>query len=443
MNVQLAVKALEPRLVPSVTYYVATGGHDSDTGLSADHAWATPGRASNVLQPGDTLLFEGGDTFTGSLTEDGGTDGALVTIGSYGTGKATLTTTGTAVTINGGDVTIQDLTLRGAAGDIGNGVSIQSWATASAHDTVTNVSAYDFGVDLTSTEDQTFIGWGVVVINVPGLTRDVHVTSCEVAGCLTGGVALNGANGFAVTNCNVHDCPGYAPLRFADSGHGIVAYSCVNGTTSYDTIANNGQNADPIGSGIMYIFTKASTISHCTVSGLTGVSLDGAAFTFDNSSYCTAEYNTSHDNYGPGIICGDYEADVDLVVGNVIRYNTSTDDGLKWGSEGVLEVTDKGGYGTQVYGNSITVGHSRFGAVVALMVQGYGLTPSDSIHDNTFTATDPADVLVVGSGKEYGVLQRNTYADPYGFQAIWQDTTYTDFASWELAVGESGGVFNP
>jgi hypothetical protein len=298
---------------------------------------------------------------------------------------------------------------------------------------VTNVNAYSFGVDLNSTGDQTFLGWGVAVLNLPCLTTDVNVTSCEVTGCLTGGVALNGVNRFSVSNCNVHDCPGYAPLRFADSGHGIVAYSSVNGTISYDTITNNGLRADPIGSGVMVIFTKSSTISHCTVSGLTGVSLDGAAFTIDNSTYCTAEYNTSHDDYGPAIICGDYERDEDLVAGNVIRYNESTDDGLKWGSLGVLQVTDKPGYSTQVYGNRVTVGHSDYGAVVALVVQGNKSPPSDSVHDNTFTATDAADLLAVVKGNEYGVLQRNTYAVPYGFQAIWQDTTYTDFVSYRVA----------
>jgi hypothetical protein len=129
------------------------------------------------------------------------------------------------------------------------------------------------------------------------------------------------------------------------------------------------------------------------------------------------------------------------VAGNVIRYNESTDDGLKWGSLGVLQVTDRPRYGTQVYGNRVTVGHSDYGAVIALVVQGYYESPpSDSVHDNTFTATDPEDILAEVKGNEYGVLQRNIYLDSYSFQAIWQGTTYTNFVFWELAIGESGGV---
>ncbi len=68
------------------TYYVSNSGNDSNSGLSADQAWATlsgvNAHNSSILQSGDAVLFRRGDTFRGSLTAVSG-----VSYGAYGTGK--------------------------------------------------------------------------------------------------------------------------------------------------------------------------------------------------------------------------------------------------------------------------------------------------------------------------------------------------------------------
>lgn len=81
--------------VPGNTYYVSPSGNDANDGLSPESAWRTIGRVNAVTyRPGDSIFFEGGQTFEGSLqfspanVEPG--DGNLITLSSYGEGRATI-----------------------------------------------------------------------------------------------------------------------------------------------------------------------------------------------------------------------------------------------------------------------------------------------------------------------------------------------------------------
>ena len=66
------------RPIASTTYYLSPSGSDAAAGISPAKAWRTLGRASRaVLRPGDRLLLEGGQQFSGQLTigESDGGDG--------------------------------------------------------------------------------------------------------------------------------------------------------------------------------------------------------------------------------------------------------------------------------------------------------------------------------------------------------------------------------
>ena len=75
------------------TYYVANAGSNSNTGLSptagANGPFATFAHAASVVITGDSILLNGGDTFTESVT----ISVALASISSYGTGLATVIST--------------------------------------------------------------------------------------------------------------------------------------------------------------------------------------------------------------------------------------------------------------------------------------------------------------------------------------------------------------
>ena len=68
-------------------YYLdAENGSDANDGLSADKAWKSIAKANETaLQPGDSLLFRRGCTFSGILEiSASGTQANRVTVDAYG-----------------------------------------------------------------------------------------------------------------------------------------------------------------------------------------------------------------------------------------------------------------------------------------------------------------------------------------------------------------------
>ncbi|MEO6350257.1 MAG: carbohydrate-binding protein [Candidatus Limnocylindrales bacterium] len=81
------------------TFYLSVNGSDGNAGTSTTSAWRTIGKLNTMdFQPGDTILLQGGQSFGGTLSfnaADSGTDSAgnliaPITVGSYGTGRATI-----------------------------------------------------------------------------------------------------------------------------------------------------------------------------------------------------------------------------------------------------------------------------------------------------------------------------------------------------------------
>jgi hypothetical protein len=80
------------------TFYVAPWGSDANRGRSQNRPWRTVGRVDQAdLHAGDTVLFQGGQTFTDNTLMPGikhpaaGTRGAPITYGSWGAGRAKIT----------------------------------------------------------------------------------------------------------------------------------------------------------------------------------------------------------------------------------------------------------------------------------------------------------------------------------------------------------------
>ncbi|HLN55071.1 MAG TPA: right-handed parallel beta-helix repeat-containing protein, partial [Bacteroidales bacterium] len=79
-------------LISSATnYYVKRTGSDAANGLSDATAWATPAKVTSsmsLFQPGDSILFKKGDTWTNALITIGkaGIAGKNIIISSYGSG---------------------------------------------------------------------------------------------------------------------------------------------------------------------------------------------------------------------------------------------------------------------------------------------------------------------------------------------------------------------
>ena len=84
------------------TYYVKNGGNDALAGTSDATAWETIAKVNSFessLNPGDSVLFNKGDTWSGTITKGSvgsagksGTAGNRITYGSYGEGEKPIIT---------------------------------------------------------------------------------------------------------------------------------------------------------------------------------------------------------------------------------------------------------------------------------------------------------------------------------------------------------------
>src|SRR5439155_6167764 len=88
----------------AATYYVSSGGSDANAGTSPASAWRTVSKVNNArLAPGDSVLFEGGSTFSDAPLMPGasGSAGSPITFSSFGSGRATISNTSGAVWFSG------------------------------------------------------------------------------------------------------------------------------------------------------------------------------------------------------------------------------------------------------------------------------------------------------------------------------------------------------
>ncbi|MFN7139847.1 MAG: hypothetical protein ACK4UN_10960, partial [Limisphaerales bacterium] len=104
----------------AATYYVSPAGNNNYDGLSPETAWQGIDKVNTIaFQPGDSILFAGGETFSGNVyfdSEDRGTSQNPITVGSFGIGRATINAGMEAgfYAYNTAGVVIRDLNFVGA-----------------------------------------------------------------------------------------------------------------------------------------------------------------------------------------------------------------------------------------------------------------------------------------------------------------------------------------
>lgn len=92
------IAATIPGSAVAGTFYVSPAGSDGNSGTSEATPWRTLARVDAAhLQPGDTVLLQGGEVWKESLQpESSGTASAPISFGSYGYGKAIIDGTGSS-----------------------------------------------------------------------------------------------------------------------------------------------------------------------------------------------------------------------------------------------------------------------------------------------------------------------------------------------------------
>lgn len=328
----------------AASYYVAHNGSDRNSGTSPSSPWLTVSRAdSEAYAPGDTINFEGGYRFSGTITNgsSGSSPKLPVTWQSYGNGKATVYGgTGYAVKIAGMTryITFRNLNLAGSGfpGNTDDGV---------------NFGGLSHGIVLESLDVYGFGGNGIVLACTHN-SRINDVASHDNAGYA--GICIYGSAGAGYANSDIYigHCTAYHNFGRSTGaysnylGNGIQLTSVNGATVEHCCSHDNGLNVNGCGgpSGIWCYWCNNVTIQYNEAyhnhSRYPKTACDNDGFDLDGGvTNSTVQYNYSHDNDGCGFMCyGSKYAPS----GNTIRYNISQNDGRNW-------IGPNDGYGAGVW----------------------------------------------------------------------------------------------
>lgn len=441
---------------PGRTYYVSSSGSDSNSGLDAAHAWAdcTPVN-TRQFNPGDTVLFQGGATFSCGVNWGENLRGSpsnLLTLSSYGSSNATLTpTSGTNgfTAINNGGMAITNLTFTGTgqATDSAYGIYVWNWTSLNGLvDTfiIQNVNVSQFGDSGIQFEGNQFgpahnVGAGWKNVTLQNVNASYNAGVDDEGGGASGVEIFS--DGLAYTGS--YSTPTFVNLLLdhvtADhntgvsgnnDGHGIAVSEFQNGTLQWSEASYNGTSSVGAG-GMMMLDSTGGLMQFNESHHNTSTGADGNGFDFDGGSQnAVAQFNYSHDNKNYGLMTYSYTAGGLAGISNVTyRYNVSQNDG----SCMFLSLAGAGGAATGVkyYGNTCYNTGTQKGLEVSGSITGnvinnifYGVASSAKM-----VTTDNADASLSLQGNDY-------YGAAGSLSFTWNSTTYGSFAAWQTATGQ-------
>jgi hypothetical protein len=431
------------------TYYFSPTGSDSNTGISQSTPWQTLTKFNaTTFNCGDTVLFQGGQTFSGKIqlysTGSGGKWAAPCspltpfTVDSYGGGRANIVMP--AGTPNNTAIDIQDTA----------GFVIQNLAV-----TCGSIAASS-GIQLFATSTTNITTWfDFVYIN------NVDISKCDFA--IQGGGNSHGFKNVSVINSSLHDnlsagisfypSLGTTPQStmyadtlnfFADkivaynntggvngaSGSGIAIGGITGGVVQRSHTYNNGIGATGAPVGLWAYFSNHLTMQYnesnnnCGTTDGDGIDIDGA-----NLNHMV-QYNYSHDNCGSGVLAWQYVVNAQPWNWNVIRYNiTQNNATLNDYGELAIGNTASAQMGLlAVYGNTFRAGTSGKPAIRIFDVP----TGSGIIANNIFSVSSGAFGLINTTANANYAFQGNDWSGSRT-NLTWNNTSYATVALWIAA----------
>lgn len=434
---------------PGTTYYVGTSGDDTDKGTSPDSAWRSLAHADTVrFQPGDRLLLEGGGRFPGTLAlgpDEAGNPTLPVTIGSYGTGRATIEAAGTdGVSVhNTSGIEIRDLILVGDADAYVHRTGLSFFADAPGDRKFEHMLVYD--VDASSFR----LGLSVGGTGGSGF-RDVDISYAALHGNKDGGLVTYGdgldpaAPMYAneqvkVSNVEAFANPGDPTARDRHTGDGIVLGSVRGGTIQWSSAHDNGASASPdslFGPIGIWAYDATGVVIQNSVSyrNHTGSNVDGGGFGLDvNVSASTMQYNLSFENDGAGFLVYTHRNN-NAHTGDTVRFNISSNDARKLPWAAGIEAHGARVHGLQIYQNTVVMTGSEAPALRLRL----GLTASAIRNNILVTDGSPALISDAAYRPDQVAVQGNDYHLADGPWAVtWgTGTTYRSLDTWRGASGQ-------
>ncbi len=463
----------------AATYYVSPTGSDSNSGTAQNKAYRTVGKINQLsLKPGDSVLFEGGATFSDAgllLTSgDGGSSSSPVTIKSYGTGRATLAPTSDVRAIDIQNVAgfiFQDLIL------VGNGLTTSTANGVNAYCNLNggvkltriellnlDISGFRNGIYVQASSNNTFSGF-----------KDLLIADSDVRACRRNGIEIRGdyisATGspgrkshenITIRDCRITGVTGDPLQRSGHSGSGIILSGVKGGLIERCVASNNGGMSgnypQPGDQGLSYgggscgIWTWNSeyvTIRRCLVFNqkTNNYIPDGDGFDLDGgTTHAVIEYCYSYNNDGTGYLIYTFD-DAPRTSDCVLRYNVSWGDGRTHMASGFHISRGNGTYSVvediDIHNNLVYLnGPDRGEPCIGV----YGDRPMARIgvRNNVFIIEGRKPLVYVDSiaGRDFVTFQGNLYYDVGGKYSIgwkWGGSTsafnFSSLSSWQAAYG--------
>ena len=421
-----------------MNYYVSLLGDDSNSGLSETQPWRSIKQVNATqLLPGDSVWFKANQTFVGNLyVADIGQSGkhtsSVVTIGSYGWGKATIDAgSGTGfMAKNRGGVHLINLNFVGAGASKNTGSGICFINTLPGNIKLAAIQMHRVDVSgfkhsgIRFTAEPTDTSWSGF--------RDVEITNTTSHNNGGAGISCIGAwnperKGYAhadfyIRNCSVYRNAGI-PGKGSHTGNGIVLAQVDGAIVEHCRAYENGSLNDYEGGGPVGIWAwDANRVviqfneSH---HNRTGSSKDGGGFDLDGGvTNSVLQYNYSHDNDGAGYLLAQFKG-ARPFYSNVLRYNLSVNDGRRnryggihlWSTGANGGITD-----TTVYGNTVYMAKSADGSPAAVDCTSAGIR-NIRFYNNCFH-TDGNAAFIRGQTHRNVVFKDNKFGANYKFPRV-------------------------
>ena len=306
-------------------YYFNTNGNDQNDG-SRSRPFKTIVKLNQLkLGAGDTVLFESGQSFVGSIQLDSidhGDRGRPIVITSTGAAKAVIYggQAGAMMVSDANYITIHQLALQGEGRKTGNtkdGLAIEKSSN----------------IIVDSVEINGFQKAGLLIYS----SSDVEVTRVYAfengfAGIHIAGDAKGDCHDIHISYSNAEDNPGDPTNLTNHSGNGILAGNCKNVLIEYCTATNNGWDMPRKGNGPVGIWcyeADSIVIQHCISyrNKTSAGAADGGGFDLDGGvTHSVIQYCLSYENEGSGFGIFQY-AGASNWFDNTIRYCISENDG--------------------------------------------------------------------------------------------------------------------
>ena len=438
-------------------YYVNTTGNNTD-GLSIANAWTSLDKINTKnFNGGDTIVFEGGKTFTGNIefdNNDGNSATKPIILSTYGSGQATIKTNLTTKcgfkATNTQGFHISNLKFMGPGNGTQKDIDGMLFFTS-------NQAGYLSNIQIKNCEVSGFGYCGIRFYsnwdaNVKAGYKDVVIDQCKVHDCRENGIVTFGYDvqttnfyhhkKFTIKNTEVYNITGYASSTHKGSGIVLsqIDSSIIERCVAYNTGTANSACGGP--GGIWVWAANAITIQYCEShhnSSGTSTGCDGLGFDLDGGvTNSIIQYCYAHDNDGAGYLLGNF-AGARPWGNNILRYCISVNDAKTNNSAVTLFTAPSTTWnGLKLYNNTIYVSPSsknKYSTFGAFQMTDYGTNMSGvECYNNIFYTSGGLPLVTVPNTfvaqtpKFIGNLYY-TNGEPFSITYGSKYTSLTDFRS--------------